>query len=115
VHFKPGVEERESWIVSGVLKEETDWLDSLCIRRGDRVVDRERRHRIDNYLDTLLANQTARKVTPLTIDKKVSARWKTARVIISLILLNQSQQNSFAVIGYAEAGRRRSPITCHLL
>jgi len=31
VHFKPGVEERESWIVSGVLKEETDWLDSLVM------------------------------------------------------------------------------------
>ena len=45
------------------------------------------RHRIDKYRDTLglLANQTARKVKPPTTEKRVSAIWRTARVIISLL------------------------------
>jgi len=34
---------------------------------------------------------------------------------ISLFLPNQSQQSSFSVIGYAEAGRQKSQMTCHLL
>jgi len=51
----------------------------------------------------------------LPLPKVVIARWRTARVIISLFLSNQSQRSSFAVIGYAEAGRRRSPTTCRLL
>jgi len=58
------------------------------------------RHRIHKYLDNILANQTARKVKPTTTDKRVS-----------LIRRNQSQRSSFAVIGYAEAGRRRSPMS----
>ena len=41
---------------------------------------------------------------PLT--KVVIARWRTARVVISLFLPNQSQRISFAVIIYAEAGCR---------
>ena len=37
---------------------------------------------------------------------------RTARVNSSLILPNQSQRSSFAVIGYDEAGRgRKSPMT----
>ena len=36
--------------------------------------DANHRHRIDKYLDTLLANQTARKVKPPTIAKKGSAQ-----------------------------------------
>ena len=64
----------------------------------------------EKYLDTLLANQTARKALSPT-----TARWRTARVIISPFLPNQPQQSSFAVIGYAEAGRRRSPMMCRLL
>ena len=39
------------------------------------------------------------------------ARWQTARVIISLLLPNQSQQSGFTVIGYAEVGRQRSPMS----
>ena len=35
--------------------------------------------------------------------------------LLTLLLPNQSQRSSFAVIGYAEAGRRRSPMTCLLL
>jgi len=35
--------------------------------------------------------------------------------LLTLLLPNQSQRSSFAVIGYAEAGRRRSAITCRLL
>jgi len=54
-------------------------------------------HRIDKYLDTLLANQTARNAMPPTICQKGSA------------------QDGEAVIGYAEAGRRRSPMTYRLL
>ena len=48
---------------------------------------------------------------PPTIATVVIARQQTARVIVSLFLPNQSQQSSFAVIGYAEAGRRRSLMT----
>ena len=44
----------------------------------------------------------------------VITKWRTALVIISLFLPNQSQRGSFAVIGHAEAGRRRSPMTCRL-
>ena len=35
--------------------------------------------------------------------------------LLTLLLPNQSQRSSFAVIGYAEAGRRRSAMTCRLL
>ena len=49
------------------------------------------RHTVDKYLDTLLASQTARKAMPQTTDKGVSARWRTAQVIISSILPNESQ------------------------
>jgi len=37
------------------------------------------------------------------------------RVIVNLFLPGQSQRSSFAVIGYAEAGRQRTPMTCRLL
>ena len=37
------------------------------------------------------------------------------RVCVCVFLPDQSQQSSFAVIGYAEAGRRRPPMTCRLL
>ena len=50
-----------------------------------------RRHRTDEYLDTLYANQTARKVSAPIIPKVAIARWQTALDIISLILPNQSQ------------------------
>ena len=66
------------------------------------------RHRIDQYLDTLLANHTAQS-------QVVIARWWTARVIISLFLPNQPRLSSFALTGYAKAGHRRSPMTCHML
>jgi len=49
------------------------------------------------------------------LPKMVIAGWRTARAIINLIMPNQSQRSSFHVIGYAEARRRRSPITCRLL
>jgi len=35
--------------------------------------------------------------------------------LLTLLLPNQSHRSSFAVIGYAEAGRRRSAMTCRLL
>ena len=73
------------------------------------------RHRIDKYLDTLLANQTPRKAVPPTIAKSRKQKMRTVRVIINLFLPNQSQQSSFTVIGYAEAGQWRSPMTCRLL
>ena len=62
-----------------------------CIFPNVNAVARVRydhKRRIDKYPDTLLADQTARKVKPPTIDKKGqrSARWRTARVIISPIL-----------------------------
>jgi len=75
----------------------------------------DRRHRIDKYLDTLLAMQTARKALHRPLPEVVIARWRTAQVIISLFLPNQSQRSSFTVISYAKAGRRISPTTCHLL
>jgi len=73
------------------------------------------RHGIDKYLDTLLASQTAQKALHRPLPKRVIARWRTVRVIISTFLPNQSQRSSFAVIGYAKAGRRRSPTTCRPL
>jgi len=59
------------------------------------------RHRIDKYLDTLLANQPSRTVKPPIAAKICAARWRTARVNSSPILPNQSQRSSFAVIDYA--------------
>jgi len=50
------------------------------------------RHRIDKYLDTLLAKSNSHR--PLT--KRVSARWRTARVIISLIMPNNITNHSEA-------------------
>ena len=67
-----------------------------------------RRYRIDKYLDTLRANQTARKVPKVV---SLIARRRTTRVVICLFLLNQSQRSSSAVIGYAQAGRRGSPMS----
>ena len=69
------------------------------------------RHGIDKYLDTLLASQTAQKALHRPLPKRVIARWRTVRVIISIFLPNQSQRSSFAVIGYAKAGCRRPPMT----
>jgi len=48
-------------------------------------------HGIDKYLDTLLANQTAGKASPPIIPKVTMGRWRTTRVIIRIILPNQSQ------------------------
>jgi len=48
-----------------------------------------------------------------TADKRSTPRHRV--FIISLILPNQSQWSSFAVIGYAKAGHQRSPVTCRLL
>ena len=45
-------------------------------------------HRIDKYLDTLLANQTAQKALHRPLPEVVIAKWRTARVIISLFLPN---------------------------
>jgi len=78
------------------------------------------RHRVDKYLDTLLANQPISGGEATDHCQKVcAARWRTARVNSSPILPNQSQQSSFAVIGYAEAGHcRKSPmtsLTCRLV
>jgi len=58
----------------------------------------DHRHRIDKYLDTLLADQTARKASPPIIPKVAIARWGTARVIISLIPPNQSQRSRSSAI-----------------
>jgi len=55
------------------------------------------RHRIDKYLDTLPTNQTARKASSPIIPKVAITRRQTARVIISLILPNQSQQRRLSV------------------
>ena len=58
------------------------------------------RHGIDKYLDTLLANQTARKVMPPTMHKMADCR-----VIISLILPNPNLcVQCFDTVGWA-AGR----------
>ena len=61
----------------------------------------DHKHRTDKYLDTLLANQTSRKAKPPITTKRVHRK--------------MADCPSFAVIGYAEAGRRRSPMTCRLL
>ena len=61
------------------------------------------------------SNSSQGVATDRPLTKVVIARWRTARVITSLFLPNQSQRSSFAVIGYAEAGCRRSPMTCRLL
>ena len=84
------------------------------LRQSRLVLTLDRRHRIDKYLDTLLAvKQLGRRCHwQLTLPEVVIARWRTARVIISLFLPNLSHQSSFAVIGYAEAGRHRSPMRC---
>jgi len=50
----------------------------------------DRRNRIEKYPDTLPANQTARKALPPIIPKVAVARWRTARVIVSLILRSSS-------------------------
>ena len=80
--------------------------------RPESVIRPVHRHRIDKYLDTLLANQ------PI-LDVEATGKMADCPVNCSPILPNQSQRSSFAVIGYAEAGRRRkSPmtsLTCHLL
>ena len=66
------------------------------------------RYRIDKYLDTLLANQTTRKASPPIIPKVAIARWRTARVIFSLILPDQSQRSRSSTIanGVSSAVRR---------
>ena len=66
------------------------------------------RHGIDKYLDTLLANQTTRKASPPIIPKVAVARWRTARVIFSLILPDQSQRSRSSTIanGVSSAVRR---------
>jgi len=56
------------------------------------------RHRIDKYPDIQLNNQTTRKTSPPIILKVAIARWRTARVIISLILPNQSQRSRSSAI-----------------
>jgi len=63
----------------------------------------EHRHRIDKYLDTLLASQTARKASKPIISKIAIARWRTAPVIIStfLPLPNQSQRGRSSAIANA--------------
>jgi len=60
-----------------------------------------RRRRIDKYLDTVLADQTAQKALPLIIPKVAVARWWTAQVFISLILSNWSlRRRSSAIANY---------------
>ena len=74
------------------------------------------RYRIDKYLDTQRPiATTADHVATDHFQKSQSQDGQTARVIISLFLLTQSQQSRFTVIGYAEAGRRISPMTYRLL
>jgi len=69
------------------------------------------RYRIDKYLDTQRPIATAADhVATDHFQKSQSQDGQTARVIISLFLLTQSQQSRFAVIG-----RPRSPTTCRLL
>ena len=63
-----------------------------------------------------MSNRNCRRSCRCRSFPKVTiTRWRTARVIIGLFLPKQSQQSSFSVIGYADAGRRRSPMTCRLL
>jgi len=90
----------------------------IVLYAGSKIGGLGHRHGMDKYLDTLYANQTGWKALPTChrpLPKVVIAKWRTVRVIISLFLTNQSQQSSFAVTGYAKAGRRWSPITCRLL
>jgi len=74
-------------------------LHSLsCVTRNETRMSH--RHRIDKYLDRLpyLPTKHLGRWNHRPLPKGVSARWLTARVIISLILPNQSQRSSFAVI-----------------
>jgi len=72
------------------------------------------RHRTDKYLDTLLPIKQIGRCCRRPSLKVIIARWQTARVIISLFLPNQSQWSSFAVIGYAEAGRQWHVVCCNV-
>jgi len=65
---------------------------------------------MDKYLDTLLSSRTAQKALPPTIAKSGNRKMADCLSYYEPFLPNQSQQSSFAVIGYAEAGRRRSPM-----
>jgi len=78
------------------------------------------RHKTDKYLDTLLASQPISDGEATDHCQKVAPQdGGLPPVNSSLILPNQSQRSSFAVIGYAEAGRGRKSamtlFTCHLL
>jgi len=69
---------------------------SFCVLLSwsrDKRFAYDHRHTIDKYLDALLADQTARKASPAIIPEVAIARWRSVRVIISLILPNQSQRN----------------------
>jgi len=84
------------------------------------VNDDVHRHRIDKYLDTLLANQPISDGEATDRCQKVAPQdGGLPELIVSPILRDQSQRSSFAVIGYTEAGRgRKSPmtsLTCRLL
>jgi len=88
------------------------WSVSECVHR--RRANLRDIKQMNIYIPYLPVKRLERRChRPLT--KIEIARWRTARVIISLFLPNQSQRSSLAVIGYAEAGRRRPPMTCRLL
>jgi len=59
----------------------TSWLSFLqagcsswCLTNSVKALKAEYRHRIDKYLDTLLANKTAQKALPPTTDKSCSRK-----------------------------------------
>jgi len=66
------------------------YLFAISIHPADFSNHRNRR---DTYLDTLLANQTARKASPPIIPKIAITRWRTARVIVEInaVLTNHSK------------------------
>ena len=86
-------------------------LFSFCVLlfwSRDKRFGYDHRHTIDKYLDALLAEQTARKALPPIIPKVAAARWRSVRVIISLILPNQSQRNrSLAITDDVSSAARR--------
>ena len=66
------------------------------------------------YLYTLLANQTAQNASPPIIPKVTVARWRTAWVIISLILPNQSQPSGLFAIANDVSSAVHRIVKCNM-
>jgi len=84
------------------------WVGTSC--DGHFGASCTRRHRTDKYLDTVLANQTARKASPPIIPKVAVARWRIARVIIFLTVILTcvtSQRSRSAITNDVSSAVRR--------